>query len=59
MTFYFQNPTFWGAAAFHPDDHGFGNSPRRRFRLIAHWQRGADGHLECRWLRRPSDILTD
>jgi hypothetical protein len=25
----------------------------RRLRLVARWQRGEDGHLECRWYRSP------
>jgi hypothetical protein len=59
MTFHFQNLPFWDAADFLPDDYGRGNPLRRRFRLIARWQRGADGHLECRWLRRPMNFLSD
>lgn len=30
-----------------------------RARLIARWQRGADGKLECRWLHQPSLHVPD
>jgi hypothetical protein len=32
-----------------------GRTPSARHgpRVIAHWQRGPDGRLECRWVRPP------
>lgn len=58
MTFHFHNLPFWGVTAFFPDDHGR-KIPRRRTRLIARWQRAADGRLECRWLPQRAKSLPD
>lgn len=48
MTFNFRN---WPA--------GHDNVRPLRARLIARWQRGTDGKLECRWLHQPSLHVPD
>jgi hypothetical protein len=57
MTFHFHS--FPGAAVFLRDDFGWENPPRRRVRLIARWQRGADGQLKCRWRRQQTNFPPD
>ena len=48
MTFNFRN---WPA--------GHDNVRPLRARLIARWQRGTDGKLECRWRHQPSLHVPD
>ena len=49
MTFQFPNAPWTGVpAAFAP--------VRARVRLVARWRRGADGRLECRWVRETAEI---
>jgi hypothetical protein len=54
MTFNFRNwPTGLG---------DFPLTPERRAgrpRLVARWQRGPDGKLACRWVRRPVCQFSD
>ena len=59
MTFHFQNLPFSRPVAFSGTRFGREIVRRRRSRLIARWQRGADGQLECRWLRQPINFLSD
>ena len=48
MTFNFND---WASAfPFRPAQNTLVRVPARRARLVAHWQRAADGRLECRWL---------
>jgi hypothetical protein len=45
MTFNFYDWAGAVPASFHNN-----RPPVRRPRLVAHWLRGADGKLECRWV---------
>jgi hypothetical protein len=54
MTFKFLNWT--QAFPFHPAQNTLLRAPSRRAPLVAHWERAADGRLECRWM--PVDPVT-
>jgi hypothetical protein len=59
MTFHFHNLPFLGTSAFLSEQCGRCNPPRRRLSLIARWQHGAEGRLECRWERQSGNFLPD
>jgi len=53
MIFNFESRPVRGSAAIFPHDDAPWIVPRSR--LHAHWYRGADGRLVCRWLPPGSD----
>jgi hypothetical protein len=44
---------------FHNGPAGRDSTRPARAHLIARWQRGPDGKLECRWLHQPSLHVPD